>query len=235
MVNAVPTPDLYWDRTPDAPEAVVLVLHGGQEQSERRAGWGNLAVLRMLPIARSVARSGHGRLAVVRLRYAVRGWNGAAARPLADARRAMDDIAARFPAVPIALVGHSMGGRVAFALAKDPQVSAVVGLAPWIGGGDALAPHADLRLLVLHGLDDRITSPTASRDLVEKLQAQRRQASFVGLRGEKHAMLHRWRTWDRLTAGFLRAAFAAGTKPQVDGSMEQLGARAASQQVMTVT
>ncbi len=75
-------------------------------------------------------------------------------------------------------------------------------------GPTGFEPHAELRLLVIHGLDDRITSPAASRQLVERLQARGRHASFVALRDEKHAMLHRWRDWDRLTAGFLRTALA---------------------------
>jgi len=233
-VSAVPTFALHWDDAPAEPEAVVLVLHGGQDHSERPATWTNLAVLRMLPIARSIARAGDGRLAVVRLRYAVRGWNGSAARPLTDGREAMDVIAARYPGVPVALVGHSMGGRVALRLGEDERVTHVVGLAPWIGNGDRSDPHADLRLLVLHGLDDRITSPTASRRLVERLQAGGRPASFIGLRGEKHAMLHRWRTWERLTAGFLRSALVVRSGAGPGPGMEELGARASSEQVLTV-
>jgi len=50
--------------------------------------------------------------------------------------------------------------------------------------------------------------------------------SFVGLRHEKHAMLHRWRTWDRLTAGFLRRAFSCDRAVTAGGVVERLGARA---------
>jgi len=236
-VPAAPSPDLSWVRSPADPEAVVLVLHGGQEQSERATSWTNIAVVRMLPIALSIARAGRGRFAVVRIRYAVRGWNGVAARPLVDGRRALDDIAARFPGVPIALVGHSMGGRVALHLSGDERVTHIVGLAPWIGGIDRFEPHAELRLLVIHGLNDRITSPAASRQLVERLQARGRHASFVALWDEKHAMLHRWRDWDQLTAGFLRTALGPGRTVEASGTMspvEQLGARASSEPLRTV-
>ncbi len=230
----MPTFDLHWDRTPDQPRAVVLVLHGGQEQSDRPARWTNLAVMRMLPIAWSVARGGQGRLAVVRLRYAVRGWNGTAASPLADARAGLEAISARYPGVPIALVGHSMGGRVALRLSGDPRVSDIVGLAPWLDRQDGARPHPLLRLLVVHGLDDRITSPTASRLVVETLQAQGRHASFVGLRGEAHPMLRRWRTWDRLTTGFLAAPLLARRSTLEPGSEQQIGASAATEPLLTV-
>ena len=109
---------------------MVLVLHGGQDASRRPARWHNLAVLRMVPVARAVAKAGQGTFAVAMLRYAVRGWNGAAASPVPDARAALDQISEAYPGVPIALVGHSMGGRVALALADDPRVVEVVGLAP---------------------------------------------------------------------------------------------------------
>ena len=80
--------------------------------------------------------AGRDGLAVARLRYRVRGWNGADAAPVADAHWALDQLTARFPGVPIALVGHSMGGRAALYAAGHPAVRAVVGLAPWIEPGD---------------------------------------------------------------------------------------------------
>lgn len=229
--------DLRWTARPATARAVVLVLHGGQATSLRAARWSNLAVLRMLPIARSVASAGAGSVAVARLRYAVRGWNGVAASPLRDARAALDDIGARYPGVPLGLVGHSMGGRVALALVDDPRVQGVVGLAPWVERGDDLQPHPGLRLLVLHGLADRMTSASASRQLVEALQARGASASFVGLRAEQHAMLARHRAWDQLTAGYLRAALPWPSRrdgaPEL-GRLGQLGARAACERLVTV-
>ncbi len=229
----MPKAELRWDRTPAEPDAVVLVLHGGQEDSARAARWSNLAVLRMWPIGRSIARAGRGRFAVVRLRYAVRGWNGTVASPLADARQALDDIAQRYPGVPVALVGHSMGGRVALRLSDDPRVSDIVGLAPWVERQDGARPHPLLRLLVVHGLDDRITSPTASRASVVSVQGHGGLASFVGLKGEKHAMLRRWRAWDQLTMGFLTTALSAPGAVRPGGSLRELGRRAATQPVIT--
>ena len=76
-------------------------------------------------------------LIVARVRYLVRGWNAAEAvagrrRPLGGGSRNSRD---RFAGLPVALVGHSMGGRVAFAVADAPAGRAVVALAPSIEAG----------------------------------------------------------------------------------------------------
>ena len=106
----------------DQPRAVVLVLHGGKSRSRRPVRpWHKGAVLRMVPFAGAVAKAGGGAIAVAMLRYAVRGWNGAARpAPLADTRLALEQIAAKHPGVPIGLLGHSMGGRVALAPGRRP-------------------------------------------------------------------------------------------------------------------
>ena len=57
-----------------------------------------LAVLRMLPFAKDLGRAGAPLgLAVARLRYGVRGWNGEDRSPVADGRWALDQLAERFP------------------------------------------------------------------------------------------------------------------------------------------
>lgn len=224
----VPASELRWDSAPDDPEGVVLVMHGGKVRSERAARWGSLPVIRMLPISKSIARHGKGRLAVVRLRYAVRGWNGQSASPLRDAAATLDHISARYPGVPVALVGHSMGGRVALMLAGDPRVRAIVGLAPWIERTDHFPLPLGQRLLILHGLSDRITDPRASRLLVESLRAGGHIASFVGLARDKHAMVLRYRDWDELTNGFIEAALvpnATTTRPSELGAIASRATR----------
>ncbi len=94
---------------PPDPEAVVVILHGGAERGREAVAWWRLPVLRMLPFARAVERRAGDRLAVLRLKNRVRGWNGAATDPVVDARWALDRVRRVLPGVPIALVGHSMG------------------------------------------------------------------------------------------------------------------------------
>ncbi|MBN9620076.1 MAG: alpha/beta hydrolase, partial [Actinobacteria bacterium] len=94
--------------------AVALVLHGGRERGTGPVRARNLAVIRMQPFASALTRSGAPLgLAVARLRYRVRGWNGALRSPVDDVEWALDSLATRFPDAPVALVGHSMGGRAA--------------------------------------------------------------------------------------------------------------------------
>ena len=72
--------------------------------------------------------------------------------PSPDTRLALEQIAAKYPGVPIGLLGHSMGGRVALHLADDERVSAIVALAPWVErtGPAALAPRAARALHARH-------------------------------------------------------------------------------------
>lgn len=225
--------DLRWTHQPDAPTAVVLLLHGGQADSDRPAKWSNLSVLRMLPFALAARRAGEDLFAVAMIRYAVRGWNGSQASPVGDTKAALETVAAAYPGLPIILVGHSMGGRVALAVADDRRVSDVVGLAPWVVLPE-MRSHAGLRTLFVHGVPDRITSARASRKAAESLQAQGRAASFVGLEGENHAMLRRSRTWDQLLRGYLRATVGGVDEVRPSSHLERLGASAAAGGLVTV-
>lgn len=237
-------PELKWTTRPDAPRAVVLVLHGGTNRSHLPTQWVNLAVVRMLPIAWAVARAGRSDFAVARLKFAVRGWNGAEQSPVADARWALDQLSEAYPDVPIAVVGHSMGGRVALAIAGDPRVVDVVGLAPWVVGSDGVRAHDGQKTLLIHGLSDRMTSADASREIVEALQSRGLVASFVGLKSGDHAMLRRATTWDGLVGGYLKASLepvpvreaAGGPAADVPDRSEvaALGAAASARSIVTV-
>ncbi len=103
-----------------------------------------LAVLRMRPFARSLhagrreRRAGGGPAAVPRARLERRG--PVARSPTCGGRWTGWPSASRTR--PVALVGHSMGGRAALYAADHPAVRAVVGLAPWIEPGDPVAQLA---------------------------------------------------------------------------------------------
>jgi alpha-beta hydrolase superfamily lysophospholipase len=191
---------------PDRPEAVVLVLHGGRESSLSPVRARQLAVLRMLPFATRIARRGGGRVAVARLRYRVRGWNaenGQEPMPVTDARWALDEMAERFPGLPVGLVGHSMGGRTALRVAGGEQVQGVVGLAPWLNAGEPVEQLRGRRTLLVHGTADRMTSPAATVAFAERLKRAGDPAALVLIDGAKHSMLRQPRLWHELAAQFV--------------------------------
>ena len=181
-----------------SPSAVVLVLHGGTENSHEPIGWRNLAGLRMLPIAGTLRARGRRRVAVEPVRYRVRGWNGDEASPVADARSALESVRNRHGDLPVVLVGHSMGARTALRVAGDPGVVAVVGMAPWTPNGEPVEHSAGRRLLLLQGDRDTVTPPAASLAYAQRAAAAGAPVARVIIRGDGHAMLRRWPTWHRL-------------------------------------
>lgn len=199
----MPGARLSWNTDVAAPAGAVVILHGGKSQSQQvTSGW-QASVLRMAPFAWALRARSDGRIAVASLRYAVRGWNGAAARPLVDAREALDQVADRHPNVPIGLLGHSMGGRVALQLAGDDRVRAIAALAPWVEGTDRVVGHRGLSVLVMHGTRDRITSPGASRRFAEAMSRLGVDVDYEPVEGEAHSMLRRAGYWHRRSADFL--------------------------------
>jgi alpha-beta hydrolase superfamily lysophospholipase len=201
------------------PRAVALVLHGGRENSRVPVRPTNLAVLRMAPFASSLRRAGrrHG-LAVARLRYLVRGWNGTSRSPVADVAWALDRLAERYPSVPVALVGHSMGGRAAIYSAAHPSVRAVVGLAPWVERGDPVETMTGRHLLVAHGDRDRITSPKGSASWTRQAAVVTESAGYVTIKGEGHAMVQRAALWHSLATSYVLAVLCGVHPPEAGGS-----------------
>jgi dienelactone hydrolase len=158
----------------------------------------------MTPFATSLERAGGSRgLAVARLRYTVRGWNRAEQSPVPDVRWALDQLAARFPGVRVALVGHSMGGRAALYAADHDSVEAVVGLAPWIEAGDPYEQLAGRRILIAHGERDRMTSARQSAAYAAHARTVAASVTYVAIHGERHAMLRRAKLWHALTTGYV--------------------------------
>ncbi len=197
-------------RGPARPRAAVLVLHGGQERSERPARPGQLAALRMELVLRAVARAVPDDVLIARVRYRVRGWNGERADPAHDTLRALDELA---HPVPTVLVGHSMGGRAALHAAGHPLVHAVVGLAPWWPPGEPVAQTAGRTLLALHGDRDRTTSPADTAELLRRAEGTAARVGQALIAGGDHAMLRRYRTWHRTTAALVAHLLDPGSNP----------------------
>lgn len=194
---------LIWAPQVGQPRAVVLVLHGGRSRSRQPVRPWQVAVLRMVPFAAAVAAAGKGKIAVASIRFAVRGWNGAERSPVADTKLALEQIEAQYPGVPIGLLGHSMGGRVALHLADDDRVSAIVALAPWVERQDRPRSHRGLHVLFMHGSLDRMTSPRASRAMATAMAKLGADVSYESVKGDSHAMLRQASRWHREAATFL--------------------------------
>ena len=186
-----------------ATRAVVLVLPGGRADSFEPTAGRHLTAVRMRPFVTSLHRAGRRRGLEVRLlRYRVRGWNGAEMSPVADTRWALDAVRAQHGAVPVVLVGHSMGGRTSLRVAGDESVHGVAALAPWLPAGEPVEQLAGREVLIAHGNLDRITSPRASRQYADRARAVATRVDYVTVRGDAHAMLTRARYWHRLATDF---------------------------------
>ncbi|GGZ38137.1 hypothetical protein GCM10010387_35240 [Streptomyces inusitatus] len=211
---------LVLHHSPAAPRAAVLLLHGGRADALEAPPALDPPALRMRPFASAVVRAAPpGVLAVGRVRYRHRGWNGPREDAVHDARQALrallhetgtetgteagtgtDAEAVPVPVpVPVVLVGHSMGGRAALRLAGDPGVRGVVALAPWCPPGETVAPPRDRRVIALHDPADRVTA--ADDTWAYLARAADEGAHTLGIRMPRggHSMLRDARSWHRIT------------------------------------
>ncbi|MCW2857661.1 MAG: hypothetical protein JWR52_3276 [Marmoricola sp.] len=181
---------------------LVVMLHGGADVSRRRVDNRNLALRRTRTMAGYIAPGlGRAGIGVGVLKFTLKGWNagdGPVPGPVADARRALTQVAEAFPDLPIVLVGHSMGARAASRVTDQPGVVGMVGLAPWLPDDDPVTALAGKHLVVAHGSKDRITSPRASRRYVERATPEAASARFVDVPGRGHYMLAGAADWNRI-------------------------------------
>ncbi|MDR6416210.1 pimeloyl-ACP methyl ester carboxylesterase [Pseudarthrobacter sulfonivorans] len=204
---------------------VALVLHGGRAHSYEPVEPRQLSPLRMIPFARHLHRAGNDYgLAVWSLRNSVRGWNGQDMSALHDARWALQKINAQHPGIPVYLVGHSMGGLTAVCAADNPQVDAVVALAPWLSPETPAARVAGRKVLIVHGTGDRMTSPAQSLKFARRAAGPAASMQYVSLQGAGHFMIRRVRMWHSLATGFVMKAFAerTGFTYKASGTLDKL-------------
>lgn len=197
------SPRLIPVKVPKDPEGVVVGLHGGGSRGEAMmVSPTQLSVLRMVPIARRLARVGRGRVAVYRLLNSVRGWDSTHT-PVKDAHWALDTIAEQLGAeLPATLVGHSLGGRAAILSADHAGVDSVVALNPYLYPQDGSRGLSGRRILVVHGTADRI-APLSNAEAVVRTLSRTTEAGLVRVKDGKHAMLSRSGTFTKLAADFV--------------------------------
>ncbi len=178
-------------------DTAVLVLHGGQEESRAPTSLLQSSYLRMLDLYWGLKKSSR-RSAVYLMRYRFRGWNArfGTPDPVADARWALTEINRRHPAAAVAILGHSMGGRTAFAVADHPSVMGICALAPWLPANEPLPPaRQGQRFVIAHGTSDRMTSSPLSRRYAERLREAGQTVARFELPGAGHALLDRPFLW----------------------------------------
>lgn len=184
------------------PRAVIVMLHGGTEHSERPVDGRSASWQRSRWMQRSIApRAAEAGVSTWLLRFAHAGWNASddgEPAPVPDARWALDQVRGSLGDVPAVLLGHSMGGRTAARVADDPAVVGVVALAPWFPPGEPVVALRGKRLVAAHGRRDRITSFAATRDFTARARRAGVAAEVVDMGRGGHYMFAARDAWDRV-------------------------------------
>ncbi|MFJ8076047.1 alpha/beta hydrolase [Streptomyces sp. NPDC096176] len=212
--DGAPVSALRLDRPAQPATTAVLLLHGGRADAVEPPPALNLPGARMRPFARAIARAtaGHG-VALGRVRYGHRGWNGDRADAARDARRALDELALLTGPVPTVLVGHSMGARAALHTAGHAQVKAVVGLAPWCPPEDPVDQLAGRSVVLLHGDRDRVTDPAETWAFAARARTVGADVRELPMPGGDHAMLRGAATWHALTTRLVLGLLGLAATP----------------------
>ncbi|MGZ4543173.1 MAG: alpha/beta hydrolase [Mycobacteriaceae bacterium] len=209
-------PDVDWQRAPHDDEPVILMLPGGKASSEMRPIPLSTAKLRMRPFSQAVKRHLPG-VAVGTVNYRHRGWNAPRQDPADDVRAVLDGLTG---SSPVALLGHSMGGRAAIAAADHHRVTGVVGFAPWLPNSDGVASVRGRTVILAHGSTDRLVHPKLSAAWAQRAQGvPDRLARFV-VRGDDHTMLWHASLWNALAVAGCSAALGLSVDPQLQDGFD---------------
>lgn len=125
-------------------ECAVVCMNGGQAR-EVEGTWSASIEWLVQTLAPRLPELGFAEL-----RYRVKSWRRLESC-VEDARSAVETVGA----ARVVLLGFSMGGAVSVAIANEPAVEEVVGLAPWIPDQLDVKTLRGKRLVVFHGALDR--------------------------------------------------------------------------------
>lgn len=173
-------------------ERAVVCVNGGQ-QREVEGTWSASVEWLVRQLAPRLPE-----LAFAEVRYRVKSWRRLESC-VEDARAAIYEVGAR----RVALVGFSMGGAVSIAVAAEPKVEEVVGLAPWIPDELDVSTVRGKRLSVIHGSFDRWlpgipgVSPSHSRKGFDRARERGADGSYTLVPGGVHGIALR-SPWGKL-------------------------------------
>ena len=125
-------------------DCAVICMNGGQSR-EVEGTWSASVEWLVRTLAPRLPE-----LAFAEVRYRVKSWRRLESC-VEDARAAVDEVGAS----RVVLLGFSMGGAVCVAIADEPAVREVIGLAPWIPDQLDVTTLRRKRLTVIHGALDR--------------------------------------------------------------------------------
>jgi pimeloyl-ACP methyl ester carboxylesterase len=190
-------------QAPSGPtRAVVLVLYGGKDASFEASEPSHWSSRRVNPFVTAIHRQGrdHG-IAVWKVRYRYRGWNGAHMSPTHDAQWALDEVRSRHGDVPVVLLGHSMGGRTATHVLGDASVIGMVAFGPWLPD-EPIAGAAGKQVFIAHATLDKWTSPLQSLAWAQAARPLAASLTYLHVRKTGHFMLWNAGLWTDLAVGF---------------------------------